>query len=79
MQLSFFRKGLKSLEAVDSHVRSVAEQQRIDYHFGALEDKLEDGEDVYNNKEDGELSFDYRKGTGVMDISASQNSMEVSI
>lgn len=82
MQLSFFRNGLKSLEAIDFHVGRVAEQQHIDYQFNVLEVELEygrdDGKDESNNT-DGELSFDYRKSTGGMDISTSWNSMEVSV
>ncbi|PKI60305.1 uncharacterized protein At2g33490-like [Punica granatum] len=76
-QLNFFRKGLRSLEAVDSHVKRVAELQHIDYHVNVLEDEVEDGEDGYNDKEDGELSFDYRRSTLGMDVSTSGNSMEV--
>ncbi|CAJ2672370.1 uncharacterized protein At2g33490-like isoform X2 [Trifolium pratense] len=66
-QLNFFRKGLKSLEAVEPHVRMVAGVQHIDYQFSSLED--DDGEgsfedDVneyeYEATEGGELSFNYR-------------------
>lgn len=83
MQLNFFRKGLKSLEAVDSLVKRVAEEQRIDYQFSETtadtEDREDDSGDGYNNKEDGEISFDYRKCTMGMDVSTSGNSTEVSI
>ncbi|CAI8584768.1 unnamed protein product [Vicia faba] len=37
-QLNFFRKGLKSLEAVEPHVMMVAKLQHIDYQFSGLED-----------------------------------------
>ncbi|XP_039009262.1 uncharacterized protein At2g33490-like isoform X1 [Hibiscus syriacus] len=78
-QLNFFRKGLKSLEAIEPHVRQVTEHQHIDYQFCSLEDDGgEDGEISYDLNKDGELSFDYRaneKGVGV--TSTSRNSMEV--
>ncbi|XP_044502996.1 uncharacterized protein At2g33490-like [Mangifera indica] len=78
-QLNLFRKGLKSLEAVDTHVRSVAERQHIDYQFSGLEDdEVEDGEDSYRSNEAGELSFDYRQNKQGPDVvSMSRNSMEV--
>lgn len=81
MQLNFFRKGLKSLEAVDTHVRSVAERQHIDYQFSGLEDdEVEDGEDSYYSNEAGELSFDYRQNKQGHDVvSTSRNSLEVRI
>jgi hypothetical protein len=62
-QLNLFRKGVKSLEAVEPHVRLAAEQQHIDHQFSALEDEdysVEDeNDDDYNDSHDGELSFDY--------------------
>ncbi|XP_062199993.1 uncharacterized protein At2g33490-like isoform X2 [Phragmites australis] len=62
-QLNLFRKGLKSLEAVEPHVRLAAEQQHIDHQFSALEEEdyyVEDeNDDDYNDSHDGELSFDY--------------------
>ncbi|KAK4765272.1 hypothetical protein SAY86_026362 [Trapa natans] len=80
-QLNFFRKGLKSLEAVDSHVKRVAAEQHIDCQFSETADDVEDGEDDsedgYINKYDGEVSFDHRKSTMDMDLSTSGNSMEV--
>ncbi|EOY02886.1 Hydroxyproline-rich glycoprotein family protein [Theobroma cacao] len=78
-QLNFFRKGLKSLEAIEPHVRQVTEQQHIDYQFSGLEDDDgEDGELAYDPNEDGELSFDYRANEKGLDVtSASRNSMEV--
>ncbi|KAK3133797.1 hypothetical protein QOZ80_6AG0541170 [Eleusine coracana subsp. coracana] len=69
-QLHLFRKGLKSLEAVEPHVRLAAEQQHIDHQFSALEEEdynVEDeNDDDYNDSHDGELSFDYgeNKETG---------------
>lgn len=84
MQLNFFRKGLKSLEAVEPHVRMVTEQQHIDYQFAGLEDDGEDGEDDgvngYDTNEDRELSFDYRVNKeGIDVVSVSRDSMEVRI
>ncbi|KAK7336124.1 hypothetical protein VNO77_16657 [Canavalia gladiata] len=82
-QLNFFRKGLKSLEAVEPHVRIVAEQQHIDYQFSGLEDEYgEDGNsDVENDFEviaGGELSFDNRPNKqGPYIVSTSPNSAEV--
>nr|CAB3453910.1 unnamed protein product [Digitaria exilis] len=56
-------QGLKSLEAVEPHVRLAAEQQHIDHQFSALEEEdylVEDeNDDDYNDSHDGELSFDY--------------------
>lgn len=82
-QLNFFRKGLKSLEAVEPHVRMVAERQHIDYQFSGLEDDGgEDGNDDDGNDfeviEGGELSFDYRSNKqGPYIMSTSPNSAEV--
>lgn len=61
-QLNLFRKGLKSLEAVEPHVRLAAEQQHIDHQFSALEEDYfveDENDDDYNGSHDGELSFDY--------------------
>ncbi|XP_059294351.1 uncharacterized protein At2g33490-like [Lycium ferocissimum] len=59
-QLNFFRKGLKSLEAVEPQIRMVAGNQHIDYQPVELDDS-EDGGKSYEANDDGELSFDYRK------------------
>ncbi|TKY63013.1 binding of cytoplasm [Spatholobus suberectus] len=82
-QLNFFRKGLKSLEAVEPHVRMVAERQHIDYQFSDLEDdggeddNIDDGND-FEVIEGGELSFDYRLNKqGPYIVSTSPNSAEV--
>ncbi|KAG8057343.1 hypothetical protein GUJ93_ZPchr0002g26365 [Zizania palustris] len=61
-QLNLFRKGLKSLEAVEPHVKLAAEQQHIDHQFSALEEDYnveDENDDDYNDSHDGELSFDY--------------------
>ncbi|KAE8811562.1 Pyruvate dehydrogenase E1 component subunit beta, mitochondrial [Hordeum vulgare] len=63
MKLILYKKVVKSLEAVEPHVRLVAEQQHIDHQFSAHEDEdysVEDeNDDDYNDSHDGELSFDY--------------------
>ncbi|KAG0489881.1 hypothetical protein HPP92_006744 [Vanilla planifolia] len=79
-QLNFFRKGVKSLETIEPHVKVVAEQQHIDYNFIGLEDDSEDDDNDYNydGTDDGELSFDYGLHERHHDIeSANRNSMEV--
>ncbi|KAG5249653.1 Hydroxyproline-rich glycoprotein family protein [Salix suchowensis] len=68
-QLCFFKKALKSLEAVEPHVKEVSEQQHIDYHFSGLDDDWRGGDDYDDDEDydyddandDGELSFDYGK------------------
>ncbi|CAM0904868.1 unnamed protein product [Alopecurus aequalis] len=61
-QLSFFRRGVKYLEALEPHVKAVAEKQHIDYHFSGLDDDTDndDYSSYHDNHSDGsELSFDY--------------------
>ncbi|KAL8474882.1 hypothetical protein ACS0TY_031339 [Phlomoides rotata] len=71
-QLNFFRKGLQSLEAVEPHIRNVAEKQHIDYELSELNDEG----NVEN--EDGELSFDYSQNKKEVDVTTtSRNSMEL--
>ncbi|XP_073130122.1 uncharacterized protein At2g33490 isoform X2 [Henckelia pumila] len=50
-QLCFFKKALRSLEAIEPDVRLVAEQQHIDYQFSALKDN---SEVVYDDDDDDE-------------------------
>jgi hypothetical protein len=55
--LSFFRKGLKHLEAVEPQVWAVAEQQHIDYQFAKLDDDEDDDDNssgIYNDEDDEE-------------------------
>ncbi|XP_072951928.1 uncharacterized protein At2g33490-like [Typha angustifolia] len=85
-QLSFFRKGLKCLEAVEPHVKAVAEQQHIDYQFSGLEDdddseNDDDDDDYYGNdqSDDGELSFDYEIEERDRETLTSRKSMEVDL
>ncbi|THU49218.1 hypothetical protein C4D60_Mb06t07230 [Musa balbisiana] len=86
-QLSFFRKGLKTLEMVESYVGAVAERHHIDYQFNDLEyvglDYDDDGDDGgdnfcgYDGSDNGELSFDYRKNFQEKNvIYTSRNSIE---
>lgn len=63
-QLNFFKKALKSLEAVEPHVQFITVQRHIDYPFDGLEDEgdeMDDDQDdnSYDTRDDGELSFDY--------------------
>lgn len=52
---------------MEPHVKSLTEQQHIDYRFSGLEDdSVDDGnndgvddDDGYDDGDDGELSFDY--------------------
>lgn len=89
-QMTFFRKALKSLEAIEPHVKLVTEQQHIDYQFSGLEDddrdsvfltddeeEDDDSDDGYETRDDGELSFDYRRNDQGKDVSISGNPMEV--
>lgn len=84
-QLSFFRKSLKSLETVEPHVKSVTEQQHIDYQFSGLEDyddsegeDDDDDDDSGDAQDDGELSFDYGQNDQAQDVvSTPGNSMEL--
>lgn len=83
-QLNFFKKGVKSLELVEPHVKVVAEQQHIEYQFSELEDDYteDDEENGYrydgNDDDDGELSFDYgQPDQGQEVVSLSRNSMEL--
>ncbi|KAK1294467.1 Uncharacterized protein QJS10_CPA16g00881 [Acorus calamus] len=80
-QLNFFQKGLKSVEAVEPHVKLVTEQQHIDYQFIGLEDNdADEGDDDYGHDptDEGELSFDYGKNDQDQEaISTLRNSMEL--
>lgn len=81
-QLCFFKKALQSLEAVEPDVKSLTEQQHIDYRFSGLEDNsVDDGnndgvddDDGYDEGDDGELSFDYGQNDHDQDISTLHNS-----
>ncbi|GAB2280728.1 hypothetical protein Dimus_015354 [Dionaea muscipula] len=85
-QLSFFRKAYKSLEAIEPHVKSVTEQQHIDYQFTGLDDdESEDGENDYCSDDDGgdsygsdgEFTFDYRRNGNQGNVSATRKPMEL--
>ncbi|KAG8385007.1 hypothetical protein BUALT_Bualt04G0177400 [Buddleja alternifolia] len=79
-QLNFFRKGLQSLEAVEPHIKNVADKQHIDYElYELIEGGEGDGEGYsFETNNDGELSFDYRQNKLEPDnASALRNTMEV--
>lgn len=74
------------MEAVEPHVKVVADREHIDYHFCGLEDDDTEEEDYdvnddycsYDGNDVGELSFDYGQNDQDQDIlSSSTNSMEV--
>ncbi|KAG5227992.1 Hydroxyproline-rich glycoprotein family protein [Salix suchowensis] len=80
-QLCFFKKALKSLEAVEPQVKLITEQQHIDYHFSGLDDDgrddvVDDDEDYDDANDDGELSFDYGQNDQDQEISTPKKSME---
>ncbi|WVZ75244.1 hypothetical protein U9M48_023320 [Paspalum notatum var. saurae] len=80
-QLSFFRRGLKCLEALEPHVKAIAEKQHIDYQFNGLEDDASDNDDYSSDQDDcsddGELSFDYEINDKDQDFLASRGSMDL--
>lgn len=59
-QLSFFRKGLKALEMVESQVKAVADRHHINYSVSDLEDDSSDNDDTYSSDDEG-LSFDCQR------------------
>ncbi|XP_041997989.1 uncharacterized protein At2g33490-like [Salvia splendens] len=72
-QLNFFRKGLQSLEAVEPHIKNVAEKQHIDYELIELNDG-----DSFQTNDDGELSFDYTLNKKeIENTTTSRSSMEL--
>lgn len=79
-QLNFFRKGFQSLEAVEPHIRNVAEKQHIDYELcePSEGEKGDDESNSFETNDYGELSFDYRQNELELDnAGTSSNSMEV--
>ncbi|XP_024994197.1 uncharacterized protein At2g33490-like [Cynara cardunculus var. scolymus] len=82
-QMCFFRKALKSLEAIEPHVKSTTEQQHIDYHFSGLEDDDRDSVFLTDDENDEDESDDYydgvEDGRNVQknEVSSSGNSMEL--
>ncbi|KAI3457796.1 hypothetical protein Pfo_014459 [Paulownia fortunei] len=79
-QLNFFRKGLQSLEAVEPHIKNVAEKQHIDYELCELNEgeKDDDEGNSFETNDYGELSFDYRQTEQEIDNACtSRNSMEL--
>jgi hypothetical protein len=57
-QLRFFRKGLKSLETIEPHVKFVTHQHHIDYPFAALEDDDDDDDTVADDDDDNDTDSD---------------------
>ncbi|CDP16722.1 unnamed protein product [Coffea canephora] len=81
-QLIFFRRGLKSLEAVEPYMRNVAQKQHIDYQLSELEDAeyREDGVNSDDTNCDGELSFDNLEFNQEQENpGTSRNSMELEV
>ncbi|KAF8667265.1 hypothetical protein HU200_052934 [Digitaria exilis] len=79
-QISFFRRGLKHLEALEPYVKAVAEKQHIDYHFSGLDDDsdIDDYSSYQDNHSDGsELSFDYGINDRDKDLPASRSPMDL--
>ncbi|CAM0885080.1 unnamed protein product [Alopecurus aequalis] len=80
-QLSFFRKGLTCLDALEPHVKAIAEKHHIDYQSISLEDSESDNEDSSSYKEscsdDGELSFDYEINDRDQNFIASGGSVDL--
>lgn len=68
---------------MEPHVKSLTEQQHIDYRFSGLEDdnmddghqdSVDDDDDDYDEGDDGELSFDYAQNDHDQAISTLQKS-----
>ncbi|PIN01701.1 hypothetical protein CDL12_25787 [Handroanthus impetiginosus] len=79
-QLNFFRKGLQSLEAVEPHIKKVAEKQHIDYELCEVDEgeKGDDERKSFETNDYGELSFDYRENKQDPDNACtSRNSVEL--
>lgn len=91
-QMCFFRKALKSLEAIEPHVKLATEQQHIDYQFSGLEDDddrdsvfltdddeddEDDSDDNYDTVKDNELNSESCMTVGKNEVSTSGNSMEL--
>lgn len=74
---------MKCLEALEPHVKEIAEKQHIDYQFSGLEDDASDNGDYSSDQDDdcsddGDLSFDYEINDKDQDFLASRGSMDVS-
>jgi hypothetical protein len=79
-QLNFFKKGTKSLEAVEPTIRVISEKHHIDYQLSGLDDVDGEGESVnsYKTNDAGEVSFDYRQNKQSLDnVVKSRISMEL--
>ena len=73
---------MNCLEALEPHVKAIAEKQHIDYQFSGLEDDASDNDDYSSYQDDcsddGELSFDYEINDKDQYFVASRGSMDVS-
>ncbi|XP_057542006.1 uncharacterized protein At2g33490-like [Amaranthus tricolor] len=91
-QLSFLRKAVKTLEAVEPHVNLVTQQQHIAYPFiGREDEESEDAEDDDCSEEDDyssassgeyeeELRYDYQHNNRQLSfVSAPKNTLEVNL
>lgn len=67
-QLYFFKKALNSLEIIEPHVRLLAEQLHIDYHFSGLE---HGGQDICNDDDESEVDADTEDGSETHDSDVS--------
>ncbi|XP_062185066.1 uncharacterized protein At2g33490-like [Phragmites australis] len=77
-QLSFFRRGLKHLEALEPYVKAVAEKQHIDYSGLDDDSDIDDYNSYQDNHSHGsELSFDYEINDRDKDLPASRTSMDL--
>ncbi|KAM7464777.1 hypothetical protein LguiA_032898 [Lonicera macranthoides] len=65
-QLCFFRKAVKSLEAIEPHVKAVTTRQHIDYQFTGLDDD-DDGDYDVDSDDDGDYETDSGDGCEVHD------------
>jgi hypothetical protein len=73
---------MKCMEALEPHVKAIAEKQHIDYQFKGLEDDESDNDDYSfgqdNCSDDDELTFDYEINDRDQDFLVSRGSMDVS-
>lgn len=83
--MRLFYTGMKSLDAVERHVRVSAEKQHIDCDLSVHENEVEDSEDDDDDgqyiNEEGELSFAYKESEQRVEaasISPTWGSMNVS-
>ncbi|KAL3630869.1 hypothetical protein CASFOL_023853 [Castilleja foliolosa] len=77
-QLNFFRKGLQSLEAVEPHIKNLAEKQHIYYELCDVNGEKCNNDNSFETNDYGELSFDYRQNEKDLDNTCTtRNSMRL--